>query len=210
MGMGGYGAAAAEDGGGCAGDGVHAAIPMDGDARTRPNDPDRKEWDRMQGRSWMAALSIAVALAGVDAPGLARAGDPTPIKQKVTLNIRFSGLVGQKAEVVVKPGNPACRFKPIARAIDPDVVVPFGPFDVETFSADGDCSFAITIKEPGQPDKTIRRILQIPTQAEAKAAGAKPGDPVVLTCYVSSRSLSGPAAELPAVADKAEQAKRKK
>ncbi len=151
----------------------------------------------------MAALSIAAALAaGVSAPTNSLAGDLAPIKQKVTLNIRFTGGVGQKADVVVKPGNAGCRFKPITRAIDPNVDVPFGPFDVETFSAEGNCSFAITVKEPGQPDKTVRRILQITPKPDAK-----PGEPVTLSCFVSSRSLSS----APAVADKAvEDSKRKK
>ena len=169
----------------------------------------------MQGRSWMAALTMGSALAASLAPTPSRAADPAPIKQKVTLNLWLTGLAGQKAEVVVKPGHPACRFKPITRAIDPNVAVAFGPIDVETYSADGNCSFAITIKEPGHPDKTVRRNLQL-TPSPPPAPGAKPEPPLTLTCYVSSRSVgvksASPAAmvaEKAPPADKPAEAKRK-
>lgn len=154
----------------------------------------------------MAALTIAAGWLGACAGPSSMGAEPASIKQKVTLNVRLTGPIGQKAEVTVKPGHAACRFKPITRAIDPDVVVPFGPFDVESFSAEGDCSFAITIKEPGQPDKTVRRSLQL----APKAAGKDDDGPTMMTCYISSRSLSPFKGTPPAVAAEPSEAKRKK
>ena len=95
--------------------------------------------------------------------------------------------------MVIKPGHPGCRFKPITRQIKGDCqIVDIPPIEVETFSADRDCSFAITLKEPGQPEKTVRRNLQIVPAAEPQA----------LTCYVSSKSLSAPVAKAEATTRK--------
>ncbi len=152
----------------------------------------------MQGRSWMAALTLVAASAGALAPiSSARAGDPTPIKQKVKLTLRLDGIVADKGvELVIKPGHPGCRFKPITRLIKGDgTIADIPPIEVETFSADRDCSFAITLKEPGQPEKTVRRNIQIVSEAESQS----------LTCYVSSRSLSAAP-----VVGKADETTRKK
>ena len=149
----------------------------------------------MQGRSWMAALTLVAASVGVSALTSARAGDPTPVKQKVKLTLRLDGIVAEKGvELVIKPGHPGCRFKPIVRPIKGDGnITDIPPIEVESFAADGDCSFAITLKEPGQPEKTVRRNIQLVPAAEPQA----------LMCYVSSKSLSAPVA-------KAEETTRKK
>jgi len=151
----------------------------------------------MQGRSWMAALTLVAASAGALAPSTSRAGDPTPIRQKVKLTLRLDGIVADKGvELVIKPGHPGCRFKPITRPIKGDGKIDdIPPIEVETFSADRDCSFAITLKEPGQPEKTVRRNIQLVPAAEPQA----------LMCYVSSKSLSAAP-----VVGKADQTTRKK
>ena len=130
----------------------------------------------------MAALILVAASAGALAPSSARAGDPAPLKQKVKLTLRLDGIVADKGvELVIKPGHPGCRFKPITRPIKGDgTIADIPPIEVESFSADHDCSFAITLKEPGQPEKTVRRNLQLVASEEAQA----------LTCYVSSKSLT--------------------
>ncbi len=155
----------------------------------------------MQGRSWMAALTLVAAAAGALAPST-RAGDPTPIKQKVRLNLRLDGIVADKGiEVVIKPGHPGCRFKPITLPVKGDGLIrDIPPFEVETFAADRDCSFAITLKEPGQPDKTVRRSLQLVAPVAGKA-----DEPQALTCYVTSKSLS-----TAPVVGKADESTRKK
>lgn len=113
----------------------------------------------MQRRSWMAALTLA-ALAGAFIGPASRAEEPTPIKQTVAMSLDLSGLK-YPGEVVIKPGSPGCRFKPITQAITKNNTTELKPFEVEVFSADRDCAFLITLKEPGQPDKTYRRHVRI-------------------------------------------------
>lgn len=149
----------------------------------------------MQGRSRMAAWIVAAASVG--AVGListttTQAGGPPPIKQKVKLDIRLDGIsIHNKAEIEIKPGNSGCRFKPVTYPVKgggwvPDVL----PIDVETLSADRDCSFAITLKEAGQADKVFRRSVQIAPVTEATA-----GKPQSLICYLNSRASAIVAAQ---------------
>ena len=62
-----------------------------------------------------------------------RAGDPTPVKQKVKLTLRLDGIVADKGvELVIKPGHPGCRFKPITRPIKGDGTIgDIPPIEVE-------------------------------------------------------------------------------
>ena len=122
----------------------------------------------MQGWSWMAALTLVAASAGALAP-TDPAGQPTPIKQKVKLS-SASTASRPDGEIVIKPGHAGCRFETITfrtkthrRRRREDHL---DPFEVETVSADRDCSFAITLQEPGQADKTVRRDLRIVAAAD--------------------------------------------
>ncbi len=156
----------------------------------------------MQGWSWMAALTLAAASAATFGPA-SLAGQPTPTRQVVKLSLRVDGIARQDGEILIKPGHPGCRFKEITTRVSdlvPDMygMYNFAPFEVETVSADRDCSFAITLREPGKPDKTARRNLRIIPNAEGR-----PAAPQILRCYVSS----GPTAP---VAGKADDSTRKK
>ena len=140
----------------------------------------------------MAAWMLAATLVGAatlthTAPGWA--AGPPPLKQKVKLDIRLDGIAAESgAEIVIKPGSPASRFKAVTYPVRferPGMVADILPIEVETLSADRDCSFAIILKEPGHPDKTFRRSLQIQPSTEANA-----GKPQVLACYLSSRSIA--------------------
>ena len=134
--------------------------------------------------TWMLATTF-VGTAGSFAP--ARAAGPAPLKQTVKLNVQLNcptAITG--GELVIKPGHPACRFKPVAYPIKldrqgmmPDIL----PIDVETLSADRDASFLFVLKEPGQPDKVFRRSLQLAVPTAATA-----GKPQSLNCYLSSNS----------------------
>ncbi len=160
----------------------------------------------MQGRSWMAALTLVAASAGALAP-ITRAAEPPPIKQTVKLKVRVDGTgspAAEGAEIVVKPGHPGCRFKPIRHPLKGDGDIDDIPLiEVESFGADRDCSFAITLKEPGHPDKTVRRSLQL-----VPAVAGKPAQPLKLSCYLTSRSLSGPAGN-PIAGKPAEETRKK-
>ena len=108
------------------------------------------------------------------------------MKQQVKLIIRLDGTERDSGvEVVIKPGHAACRFKPITYSVKADGTIrDIPPIDVETLSADRDCSFAIVLKVPGEADKVFRRSLQIAAPTEATA-----GKPQVLQCYLSAASI---------------------
>ena len=160
----------------------------------------------MQGRSWMAALTLVAAVAGVSfAPG-ALAVEPTPIKQKVKLSLRLVD-VADDSEITIKPGHAGCRFEPVKfkvgdKPADMYNVINLPPMDVETVSADRGCMFAITLKERGKPDKTVQRILKIVPDVEGK-----PAAPQSLRCYVSANDATLPVASDSA---KSDETKRKK
>lgn len=158
----------------------------------------------MQGWSWMAALTLVASAAGGLAPATP-ADDPPAVKQKVSMSLRFDGLGPEGGEVEIKPGNAGCKFETIKfqtkahpRVIDGKIFL--DPIEVETVSAGRECSFAITLKEPGQPDKVVRRTLRLTSPVSGKAPATQ-----ALTCYISSNSLNPPVATKPA-----DEAKRKK
>ena len=145
----------------------------------------------MQGWSWMAALTLVASVSGPFAP-TAGAAEPPGVKQKVSLSLSLAGLSSAGGEIEIKPGHAGCKFDTIKfqtkshpKMIDGKIVL--DPIEVETLSADRDCSFAITLKEPGQPDKTVKRTVRIVPPAEGK-----PAKPQELTCYISSNSLRPP------------------
>lgn len=150
----------------------------------------------MQGRSWMAALTLTLALGSgslpaFSHPALAGGGDAKtkpsdpPVNGKphtVKLELRIAGLTvnGPGCDVEIKPGHPGCKFRTVQHHVDSrgyaTVVVP----DAVSRNADRDCTFAITIREPGQPERTVRRGLRL--QAENVTSGQS------LSCYLSSPS----------------------
>ena len=151
----------------------------------------------------MAALILAAASAGSGRLiATAEAGGPPPVKQKVVLQIRLDGITpGSGAQLVIKPGHRACKFAEVVYAFKGDPrIQDIPPIDVESLSADRDCSFAITLKEPGQPDKVFRRSLQLAAPTDTAAAGK----PQVLQCFLSSQAVAARAAAAapPAVATK--------
>ena len=157
-----------------------------------------KEWNRMPGRSWMAASTLSAGLGLGLTPGLsARAGDPpapspnagassvTAVESKphtVKLELRIAGLRlgGPGCDVDIKPGHPGCKFRPLLNQhVEPRGVATIIVSDVRTRSADRDCTFAITVREPGQAERTLHRGLRLSADA---------GTGQVLTCNLSSPS----------------------
>ena len=138
----------------------------------------------MQGRSWMAALTLAAGLV----PALCRAGDtggattddPSPARV-VRLKLRIAGLSSQGCEVQIKPAHPGCRFQALTERVKSDGALDIDLKDVQTLNADRDCTFAITIREPGQAERTVHRGLRVSPTVEK-------GQSSMLTCYLSSPS----------------------
>ena len=169
----------------------------------------------MQGRSRMAALTFTASallgsVIGFGLPVASRADEtkPTPAPDssptspstsvdasssaKVKLDLAIAGLGPKGCDVEITPGHGGCRFQTEIRHIGPDdagkksIVLE----NVQITSSERYCIFAITIREPGQPVKTVRRGLRLVAQPPGRNA------PQVLNCYVSSPSKLAKAAEM--------------
>ncbi|MFM7318044.1 MAG: hypothetical protein ACKO5E_13955 [bacterium] len=105
------------------------------------------------------------------------------VVNKVTLELQIQGISKEGCIVEVAPGHPACKFKKVRYKVE-DSRVLLQPIEVTSLSIDRDCSFAITIKEPGLPEHTIRRGLRLSKPAADSAE--KPE--VKITCHLATPS----------------------
>ncbi len=146
----------------------------------------------MRNGSRMAVLALCLGLTPLAARGQESNAESTWLSEnRVNLVMQISGLGAEGCEIEIQPGHPGCKFEPLTRRIER---VPVGsvvkldtiPIEARSTSADRDCSFAITIREPGQPPRTFRRGIRLSDSAasdEAKKAQ-------VLRCYLSTASLA--------------------
>lgn len=150
----------------------------------------------MQGRSWMAALTLAVglsaavAMAGEEdksrtptaptpkAPA-AKPSSPAAKGHRVKLDLKIAGLTSKGCDVEIKPAHAGCKFQPRVEHVDSKGMLMVELDDVESLNADRDCTFAITIREAGQSEKTWRRGLRL--NATTNVAQTLP-------CFLSSPS----------------------
>jgi hypothetical protein len=159
-----------------------------------------KEWNDMSGRSWMAALTLAAGMlslaaaraddtpappSGREAAPTATSREPAPTStqaagSKVLLELAIAGLSSRGCDVDVKPAHAACVFTPITKHVGSTGKITIEVKNIRTESADRDCSFAITIREPGQAPRTTYRGLRL------NPPGSTP--PQSLSCYLSSPS----------------------
>ncbi len=158
----------------------------------------------MQGRSWMAALTLTAnallgAILGLGLPVASRADDPKtnstptpaatatePGPAKVVLDVRIAGLGAGGCDVEVTPGSSDCQFTPVTRRItrqDYSSGLRITLNDVRTTGADRYCIFSITIREPGQPATTVRRGLRLVALTSDRQDSAQ-----LLNCFLSSPS----------------------
>ena len=144
----------------------------------------------MQVWSRMAAWMLATAVGAIVLPATSGAGNPPAVKQKVRLDIRLDGTsAATGVEIVIKPGHPATKFKEVVYKVKQDGEIrDIPPIEVETLSADRDCSFAITLKDPGHADKIFRRSVQLSptTSTTPDKSEVMP----TLKCYLSSRDVA--------------------
>lgn len=132
----------------------------------------------------LAAVGCLAGSAGAD-------DQPAEVANRVQLQLRITGLTKPGTTIKIAPAHPGCQFKPVVRTL-PNVasggmVMLKPPIDVVVTStgADRDCSFAITLQEPGRPPQTFRRGLRL------KAAEAGEPMPVQsLPVYLSAPSLA--------------------
>jgi hypothetical protein len=122
--------------------------------------------------------------------------------QLAHLNLAIAGLGRQGCEVEVKPGNASCKFR-VVNVTKEGVVFKKGAEgpqhvssdgyayvdlrDIELRGADRACTVAITVREPGQPPKTIYRGFRLASRAEGGAPSTSATVPS-FTCYLSSPS----------------------
>lgn len=127
--------------------------------------------------------------------GPSRAGDDkkpaTPVVNTVRLEIQIAGLGSEGAKVTVKPAHPGCKFEVRPREIPKGAggdVVKLVPFNVvaSTTSADRDCSFEITIAQPGHEPRTFRRGLRL----NPPTAGTITAPVRTLKCYLATTAVA--------------------
>jgi hypothetical protein len=118
-----------------------------------------------------------------------------PISSTVQLQLQITGVSPEGCIVEVRPGHPGCKFTPVARRVEGYVGGETVRLDAitlaaSTIGADRDCSFAITLREAGQPPRTFRRGLRLsPPDPD------KPDAVQTLMVHLSTPSLA--ARELP-------------
>ena len=155
----------------------------------------------MQGRSWKAALAMVIGLGFIVAPGASLADEtstthaPVEPSQKtaldaiytVKLELRIAGLGPKGCDVEVKPAHRGCSFETVKKHVERKGEMVVVVKEIKVKNADRDCTFAITIKEAGHPDRSERRGLRL-----AKA----PGETQSLSCFLSSPSKIARAGEM--------------
>lgn len=143
-----------------------------------------------------AATRPAIAGATATPPAAAPTAPEAPqaavtASATVRLQLQISGLAAEGCIIEVRPGHPGCKFKPFARQVEgytggETVQLDAIPVSVVTTSADRDCSFAITLREPGGTARTFRRGLRLNSPSADGQAASAHHFPV----YLSSPSLA--------------------
>ncbi len=143
----------------------------------------------------MAAIGTLVAVMIV-VPSTLRAADDPPVENQVNLQLRIAGLESDSCIVEIKPAHPGCEFQPIVKKVERErsgiISIDRIPILARSTGANRDCSFAITIKEPGQPDKTFRRGMRLTAQDAGEAVPVKS-----LRIYLSAPELAEREEETP-------------
>ena len=125
--------------------------------------------------------------AGASAKGDSRSGT-RPAKRpdsgnrypRIQVNLVVAGLGTEGCDVVVKPANAGCKFRPSkTEHVNSEGRATIKLEDVELRGADKTCTMAITIREPGQPAQTIYRGF--------RPGSSKSGPVPSFTCFISSR-----------------------
>jgi hypothetical protein len=108
--------------------------------------------------------------------------------------VRIAGLGPGGCDVDVAPGSSDCQFRPVSLHIAPQDYsfgkkIPLN--DVRATGEDRYCIFSITIREPGQPVKTVRRGLRLVAMSSDRQQTAQ-----LLNCFLNSPSRLAKASEM--------------
>jgi|GEM_PF-6601500 len=123
-----------------------------------------------------------VRILGIMTLGWGSAFAESEVVNKVVMELQIQGLSSEGCIIEIAPGHPGCKFKKVRYKVDSPRVL-LQPIEVTSLSADRDCSFAITIKEPGMPEQTIRRGMRL-----ARPDESAPVPQTRLTCYLATPS----------------------
>jgi hypothetical protein len=104
---------------------------------------------------------------------------------EVELNVMIAGLGKDGCELDVRPGHRGCRFQPQTCRVGPQGRTALRFRDVELRGADRTCAFAITIREPGQEEKTFYRGFRLTPRIDSKNVEHNVQS---LTCFLTSPS----------------------
>jgi hypothetical protein len=137
----------------------------------------------MQGWSRMAALAGVVGAVLLCADAALADGDETFVVPKVKLTLRIAGLSNEGCDVEIKPGHPGCRFETVTRHVSARGEETVLLRDVQCRNADRDCSFRITVNEPGQSPSTVRRGFQL-----AAPDPDRPSPTPSFACFINAPS----------------------
>jgi hypothetical protein len=137
----------------------------------------------------MAALALTVVSGWCFAQTTAVAADG-PTENKINLQLQIAGLGPEGCTVDIKPGHAGCQFAPVQKRVAPEeaagvVVLPTIAIVARSTGADRDCSFAITIKEPGKSPKTFRRGIRLAARAAGESERVQN-----LKVYLSAPSIA--------------------
>jgi hypothetical protein len=127
----------------------------------------------------LAAFGVSPARAGLDLES-----QPEVVNQ-IKLELRIAGLGKDGCEVEIKPAHAACEFDVIKQKVDRRGFLDPTPFLAKSASADHDCTFAIVIREPGKPPRTLRRGIRLDPQVDGASVPKRR-----LPCYVSAQVAS--------------------
>jgi hypothetical protein len=137
-----------------------------------------------------AAFGLATASRADDAKATAAPTETSAARVK--LDLKIAGLGPAGCDVEIAPGSPDCLFRPVARHVSQQDArgLPIMFDDVRTTGADRCCIFAVTIREPGQPVKTVRRTLRLVAAAERQESAQ------LLNCFLTSPSRLAKGSEM--------------
>ncbi len=140
----------------------------------------------MSSRSRMAALVLTGVLAAVSSA--TRANEP--VANTLRLELLITGLGSEGCTLAIRPSHPGCRFEAIEHRVmtgSRTGMIKLKPIEMTAVSlgADRDCSFSITLNEPGQPPRTYHRGIRL---APPGPDGKSPVQTVKV--YLTSPSLA--------------------
>jgi hypothetical protein len=135
-----------------------------------------------------AVVLAAVAMSGTTA-GAAGPDQPTA-SNTLRLQLQITGLTPEGCTLAIRPAHPGCQFEPVERRIvvrTSGGMVRLDPIELKATSsgADRDCSFAITLAEPGKGPRTYLRGVRL--------TAAEPGQAVpvqTVKLYLTAPSLA--------------------